>query len=198
MPGEAKPSMKRELVLASVMAALSLTPAHGAECKRVQFPDQVQVDGTNLTLNGLGLSRESVFRISVYVAALYVDQPSHEPRVILASNAPYELVLQFVRKVDAKDVRKRWEAGFARNFPEELPALRERISRLNGWVADMKPGQRMTFIRIPGTGIQFDVNGTVKGTIEGDDFATAFLEIWLGEAPSSPDVKAGLLGGACG
>lgn len=189
--------MKRELVFTAVLAALGLNAAHGAECKGVWFPEEVQVEGAKLQLNGLGLSRESVFKISVYVAALYVDQPSHDPRVILESNARYELILQFLRKVGAKDVRKRWEAGFARNFPEQLPALQDRISMLNGWVADMKPGQRMTFIRIPGTGIQFDVNGTVKGTIEGDDFATAFLEIWLGDAPSSPDVKVGLLGGAC-
>jgi hypothetical protein len=190
--------MKRELLAASVIAALSFTAAQGAECKDARFPEEIEVEGTNLLLNGLGLSRESVFKVSVYVAALYLDRPSHDPREILASNGRYELVLQFLRKVDAKDVRKRWEAGFARNFPEQLPVLRDRISMLNGWVADMKPGQRMTFDRIPGTGIRFDVNGTVVGTIEGDDFATAFLEIWLGDAPTSPDVKGGLLGGACG
>jgi chalcone isomerase-like protein len=42
-----------------------------------------------------------------------------------------------------------------------------------------------------------DVNGTVKGLIKGDDFATAFLSIWLGDHPPNPNLKSGLLGGAC-
>ena len=43
-----------------------------------------------------------------------------------------------------------------------------------------------------------DVNGAVKGTIKGDDFAKAFLAIWLGGDPPNPEIKAGMLGGACG
>jgi hypothetical protein len=45
--------------------------------------------------------------------------------------------------------------------------------------------------------MQVDVNGTVQGTITGDDFATAFLSIWLGAHPPNPGLKSGLLGGTC-
>ena len=69
---------------------------------------------------------------------------------------------------------------------------------LNGWMADMKSGQRLAFIHKPGAGVQVDVNGTVKGTIKGDDFAKALLAIWLGGAPPNAEVKSGMLGGACG
>lgn len=55
----------------------------------------------------------------------------------------------------------------------------------------------MSFIRVPGSGMQVDVNGTLKGMIEGDDFARAFLSIWLGENPQTPELKSGLLGGLC-
>jgi hypothetical protein len=34
---------------------------------------------------------------------------------------------------------------------------------LNGWMADVKTGERLTFIRKPGGGAQVDVNGAVKG-----------------------------------
>ena len=37
-----------------------------------------------------------------------------------------------------------------------------------------------------------------QGTIKGDDFAKAFFSIWLGAKPPNPELKAGLLGGACG
>jgi hypothetical protein len=43
-----------------------------------------------------------------------------------------------------------------------------------------------------------DVNGTVKGTIEGDDFAKAFQSIRLGAIPPNPEIEAGLPGGTCG
>lgn len=41
------------------------------------------------------------------------------------------------------------------------------------------------------------MNGTVAGTIEGDDFSKTFLSIRLGDHPPNPGLKAGLLGGSC-
>jgi len=76
------------------------------------------------------------------------SKASSDANAILGSNAPSELVLQFVRDV--------------------------------------------------GAGVQVDMNGTAKGTIKGDDFAKAFLAIWLDPEPPNPEVKSGLLGGACG
>ena len=106
---------------------------------------------------------------------------------MLQSNAPSELVLQFIRAVNAKELRKSWEEGFAKNSPGYPPALEEGLTQLNSWVTDVKSGQRMTFIRIPGTGMQVDINGTVKGTIEGDEFSKAFLSIWFGDYPQTPN-----------
>src|SRR5215475_8376415 len=48
--------------------------------------------------------------------------------------------------------------------------LKDRIVMLNGWMADIKNGQRMVFSFKPGVGLTARVNGTVKGTIKGDDF----------------------------
>ena len=47
-------------------------------------------------------------------------------------------------------------------------------------------------------GLQVDGNGTAKGTINGDDFGKVFLSIWPGAEPPNPEIKEGLLGGACG
>jgi hypothetical protein len=100
--------------------------------------------------------------------------------------------------VGGSDLSKAWEEGFAENAKDQIPALRARIDKLKAAMGDMKKGQRLTFTHRPGAGIQVDVNGTVKGTVEGDDFAKAFLSIWLGAHPPNPSLKAGLLGGACG
>lgn len=193
-----KTNLKNILLPAVIVAALATGIAHGKECKSVNFPDQAQVEGTNLMLNGLGLRQATAFKVNVYVAALYVAKSSTDPNALLGSNTPSELILQFVRNVGADDLRKGWSEGFEKNAKDQLPAMKDRIATLNGWMGDIKTGERLTFIHKPGAGISVNVNGAVKGTIPGDDFAKAFLSIWLGADPPNPEIKAGLLGGACG
>ena len=189
---------RRILAQALVIMALSTGVAQAKECKGVNFPDQAPVEGSSLTLNGLGLRQATAFKVNVYVAALYVAKTSGDANALLGANTPSELILQFVRNVGVDDLRKGWTEGFEKNSKDQLPALKDRIAMLNGWMADVKTGERLTFIHKPGAGIQVDVNGAVKGTIKGDDFAKAFLSIWLGADPPNPELKAGLLGGACG
>jgi len=193
-----KPYAKRILLPALVAAALGAGVAQGKECKGVNFPDQTQVEGTNLTLNGLGLRQATMMKVNVYVAALYVAKTSTDPKALLGLNEPSELILQFVRNVGADDLRKGWSEGFEKNSKDQMPALKDRIATLNGWMSDVKTGERLTFIHKPGAGLQVDVNGAVKGIVKGDDFAKAFLAIWLGGDPPNPEIKAGILGGACG
>jgi hypothetical protein len=192
-----KSCAKRIVLSALVVLGLSAGVANGKECAGVNFPDQAQVEGTNLTLNGLGLRLATMLKVKVYVAALYVAKTSNDPGAILGSSAPTELILQFVRDVGAADVRKGFDEGFEKNAKAQLPALKDRIAQLNGWITDVKSGQKLTFVHKPGTGVQVDVNGSVKGTIKGDDFFKAFLSIWLGDPPNQ-EIKAGLLGGGCG
>jgi len=186
----------RIMVPAFVILGLTAGAASGKECAGVSFTDQAQVEGTNLTLNGLGLRLATMLKVKVYVAALYVGKTSNDAGAILGSSAPTELILQFVRDVGADDLRKGFDEGFEKNAKAQLPALKERIAQLNGWVSDVRSGQKLTFVHKPGTGVQVDVNGSVKGTIKGDDFFKAFLSIWLGDPPNQ-EIKTGLLGGAC-
>ncbi len=185
------------LTIMGSLIAMGTDIAQAKECKGVNFPDQAQVEGSNLMLNGLGLRQATMLKVSVYVAALYTAKPSADPNAILGSDTSKELILQFVRDVGADDLRKGWEEGFEKNAKGQLPALKERIETFKGWTADIKTGQRLTFVLKPGVGTQVEVNGTVKGTIKGDDFAKALLSIWLGDPPN-PEIKSGLLGGACG
>ena len=155
----------------------------------------MKVESADLSLNGLGLRQATAFKVNVYVAALYVAKTSTDPAALLTGNTPSELILQFVRSVGADDLRKGWSEGFEKNAKAQLPALSERIAMLNGWMADVRSGERLVFIHSPNSGLQVIVDGAAKGSIRGDDFAKAFLSIWLGDPPN-PEIKAGLLGGA--
>jgi hypothetical protein len=167
------------------------------ECDGIAFPVHVEARGETLTLNGLGLRKATIFGIKVYIGALYVAHPTTDAGAILMSHDPVEMRLRFVFHVTAGQLRDAWREGFEKSARGELPRLRTRIAQLNGWMAGVGSGQEMTFLSIPGVGIRYSLDGAVKGTIAGDDFATAFLSIWLGSSPPSRALRAGLLGGPC-
>jgi hypothetical protein len=190
----------RSLLLAALMVLAGVGgagAASAAECAGVRFPDRIVVDGNSLELNGLGLRLATMLKVRVYVAALYVASPSEDAAAILDSTRRKRLVLHFVRKVGAGDLKDAWQEGFEHNAADRLPALQARVDRLKGWMTDMESGQRLTFTIAPGSGTEVDVNGRVAGALEGDAFSAAFLSLWLGAHPPNPGLKAGLLGGSC-
>jgi hypothetical protein len=179
-----------------ILTSLANTPLFAAECKGVTFPDQIQVGGKRLELNGLGLREATLLRFQVYVAALYVQAKSANPDDILKPTQNKRLVLQFLRDVDEKDIAKAWSEGFA--AAGDTGSLQERIDRLNGWMEPMTTGKQLSFTYTAGTGVQVNVAGVDKGTLKGDDFARTLFGIWLGANPPNAGLKAGLLGGGCG
>jgi len=188
------------LLSTALLMYLPTTGARAAaanECDGVSFPEHIQARGQTLTLNGLGLRKATIFSIKVYVGALYVAHRTADANAILSSREPVEIDLAFVFHATAGQLRDAWQEGFEKSAPGHLAALQTRIAQLQSWMSGVGSGQKMSFLRIPGVGIQYSLDGSVKGTIPGDDFATAFLAIWLGSSPPSPALRAGLLGGPC-
>jgi hypothetical protein len=189
--------MKHGLFLAGLLLVSGVGAAGARECHGVDFPEHLQLNSTPLTLNGLGMRKATFLKVNVYVAALYVTSPSRDPQALIDPSTSAELILHFVRDVGVADLKNAWNEGFERVAKDQMPALNARISMLSGWMSDMKTGQRLTFVRQPGTGTQVSVNGAPKGTITGDDFSRALFSLWLGPQPPNPELKAGLLGGSC-
>lgn len=186
----------RGAMLATAAACLLSAVAQGRDCLGVSFPEQVPLDGSALALNGLGIRQATIFKVNVYVAALYVPKKSADAAGLMAANAPYVMQMHFVRNVGATDIAKGWTEGFERNAQGAVAASDPRVSTLRSWMSDIKSGQEMKFTFRPGRGIEGNVNGAAKGTIPGDDFARSLLSVWLA-VPPNPEIKAGLLGGRC-
>jgi hypothetical protein len=182
-----------------LLLALSATsaPAFGASCRDVPFPDSAKVGDADLVLNGLGLRKATILRVRVYVAGLYLPRKSGDAGAILGASGRWQLVLRFVRDVDASDIRDAFQEGFEKAAGDKLAALRPRIAALNARMIDFKTGQYLAFTGDPAAGVTVDVNGAGGAAIEGADFAAALLAIWLGPKPPNEDLKSGLLGGAC-
>lgn len=190
-------SLPAVLLGISLLCAGNARAAVSRECDGLSFPQQIQARGETLTLNGLGLRKATFLGIKVYVGALYVAHPTADAQAILSSPDPIEMQLRFVFRVSAGELRDAWQEGFKKSAGAGLPRLQSRIAQLDAWMRSVKSGQRMTFLRIPGVGIEYALDGTVQGTIPGDDFARAFLAIWLGPSPPNRALRAGLLGGPC-
>ncbi len=163
--GRREREMRRAAWALLLLGAAGL--AHGKDCIGVDVPERLRLDDADLTLNGAGVRKATFLKVKVYVAALYVARPSREAAPLVDAAAPAVLVLRFVRDVGVDDLTKAWREGFEKTSKARLPALKDRIDKLNGWMRDVKSGQQLKFARRPGAGIEVTVDGATMGTTPG-------------------------------
>jgi hypothetical protein len=61
-------------------------------------------------------------------------------------------------------------------------------------IQSVQKGTKASIMWVPEGQIVFDYEGSPPSTIENEDFARAFLNIWLGEKTSRPKLRSQLLG----
>ena len=186
-----RPALRLTALLACVTLA---RPLSGAEIAGVTVPGTVTVGGEELKLNGTALLKKLVFR--VYVVALYLPTPTHDPAAVVGPDVPKALVVQFLRPVSREALVAPLERDFARNSGEQGRRARGQIARLLAVVKDMKRGDRLTFTYEPGKGSTITMTDGTRATFEGKDFADSFLLIYVGPRPPKEEMKRRLLGRA--
>jgi len=187
--------VRSALRLTAFLAFVTLArPLPGAEIAGVTVPGTVEVGGEELKLNGTALLKKLVFR--VYVVALYLPVPTHDPAVVVDPDVRKALVVQFLRPVSREALVGPLERDFARNSGEQGRRARGQIVRLLAVVKDMKRGDRLTFTYEPGKGSTITMTDGTRATFEGKDFADSFLLIYVGPRPPKEEMKKRLLGRA--
>lgn len=156
---------------------------------------KLDADGPTLVLNGAGV-RKKLF-ISVYVGALYLPKKAATAPEVLAQTGQRRVLMHFVYdEVSAQKLVEAWNEGFAANHSAaELAPLRARIGQFNALFSTVKKGDVITLDYRPGDGTRVSYNLQTKGTIPGEDFNKALLNIWLGDKPVTDGLKKALLGG---
>lgn len=178
--------------IALFVVALVVTPLHGAEMAGTNLPDSIVVGGQRLTLNGIGLRTKLMFK--VYVAGLYLEQPSSDASAIVRSDQVKRVDMVMMRDLGKEKITEAVEAGFEKNNKENMPSLRARLDRFNAGIADLKEGDRLTITYAPAAGTTLTSKSGGELTIEGKDFADALFSVWLGAYPVDEDLKSGMLG----
>lgn len=176
--------------------ALSLflaVPAMGAELNGVVMPDVREVQGRQLTLNGIGSRIYSIFRVPVYVAGLYLEQRSSDPAAILKSPATKLVHMQALYSAGRDDIVDAWRTSFrdACRPPCSLPV--QQIEAFYGLMTDVRAGDTHTFIFEPDR-VDVLMNNRALGSIAGGGFSELLLGTWIGAAPPTPELKQALLG----
>ena len=184
---------KTAISLAVVVLLLAFaSDLHASSLAGVTLPDTVQVGGTKLVLNGLGLRKK--FMVKVYVAGLYVEQKSSDADAIIKAEATKRVVMQFLRGVSKNQIVDAFDESFNNNAPDARKTMKAEIDRLLGALEPVKEGDQMVFTYVPGTGTTLAINGQEKLTIAAPAFGPVLFSVWLGPKPPTTDLKKGMIG----
>jgi Chalcone isomerase-like len=199
---EANPGMFSRRCFSVLSLALAgelvVLPALAGQCAGVTLPDAVSVDGKPLVLNGMGLREATVFKVDVYVAALYVENRSADAEALVSGEQLKQLRIRFVRNVSRDDMLENMERAFRAGAGAKFAALEARFNELKAWMPSLHSGDEFLITYRPDIGIDVQLGSKSLGPVAGKDYADAVLRIWLGDHPPTPELKRGLLGGPCG
>lgn len=182
------------LLLATGLAAAG--PAADAEqVAGVDLPEKMVVDEEPLYLNGAGLHEATVFNVDVFVAALYLAEPTASATRAVSSRQTKRLLLRFKRSVSRRDLVRAAKRAFGDRGG--IGGTRWIGSRLDGFLGslpDAEDGDELSFTHRPGRGLEVRHNGRVLTTVQDEEIARAFLGAWIGPEAASPKLERALLG----
>jgi hypothetical protein len=185
---------RRASVLCFCLLALAFPAAalRAADVGGVKVPETQTVDGKALKLNGAGIPKKAIFK--VYVAGLYVENPSKDASALLSSGQAKSIHMWMLRDIKGANVSGAIADGFQLNSKSAMPQLQPRLDQLAKMIPDLQDGDQLALSFVPDKGTVVNVRGTDVGTIEGRDFADALFAVWLGPNPVQDDLKQALLG----
>jgi hypothetical protein len=139
---------KTTISLAVVMLVVATMLALNAgRLAGVTLPDTVQVGGTKLVLNGLGVRTK--YMVKVYVAGLYLEQKSSDPRTIIQADAPKRIVMQFLHSASKNQMTDAFNESFNDNSPEAVKTMKADIDQLRCGLEPVKVGTRWFSLTSP-------------------------------------------------
>lgn len=130
----------------------------------------------------------------VYDATLFVE-PGTAATAILSGDSGIELRFHYRRAIDKALAIEQANAALQRNLSsEQLALVREPLAQLHRAYRSVKKGDTTRIVYQPTVGTSYYHNGERLITLAGRDFAPLYFQIWLGDAPISPELRDSLLG----
>jgi hypothetical protein len=108
---------------------------------------------------------------------------------------PFALELQYLRKLEGAAIASRSIDEMRRVGSFSDAQAQSWGGAMRELFPDVRQGERITGINLPGVGAEFWVNGQRAGVVKDPAFARLFFGIWLDERTSEPKMRAQLLQG---
>lgn len=156
---------------------------HAGELAGVTLDDTMGIGDKTVTLAGMGIRVKTFLKVKVYLAGLYMENPSKNAGDIIGSDQAKAMVMSFLYKeVEGEKLQESWRAGFDANTPSAGPDLKKRMERfVSLFSASAIKGDTYIFSYEPGKGTTITLKGEDRATIPGADFASALMAIWFGD-----------------
>ena len=171
-------------------------PASTAEVAGILVPYESKIAGFDgvLLLNGAEVREK--FSVDVYLAALYVTERQAGVGSLLEEPPANRVSMHFVYSpVTWEKLTAGWQERVERNLSAgQSAAVRARLDRFAGLSGDLHEGDAVYLDYIPGDATEVSENGVSVGMIDGRDFNSALLGVWLGEAPATESLKKAMVG----
>jgi hypothetical protein len=174
-----------------LLALLIAVPAFAREREGVVAPPQIQVEGKTLKLMGMGLRKK--LWVKVYVASLYLENPSEDAAQVIASDQIKRVQMNMLRDLDRGKIVEAVQQGFERNSGPQMPQLQERLDRFLRAVPDLRGGETIVITYLPGRGTVIKPGSGAAVDLAGKDFADALFSVWLGKHPVDDDLRQEML-----
>ena len=185
------------------LAALAFMPdAHAAAPVTLEdqtFPGDASVAGTPLQLNGVGLRAAFIYK--VYLAGLYLPAKAATGAAVFAETGPKRVQVRMLMDGPSDEFAKAFTGGITKRTPaDQVAAMQDRIAAFDRTlrsIGNVKKGDVVNLDYAPAVGLTMSVNGKAVGApVPGADLYAALLNIFVGDRPVDPKMKAGMLGAA--
>lgn len=184
---------KRAASLGLFWLALQPLSAFAVEVDGLSFPDEYTVAAEKLHVNGAGSRLYSFLKVKVYSAVLYTSQKTADAQALISSKSPRVVFVKM--RVDSKkdDAVEAWKHYLKNNCSKPCNVAEARWQPFLNALATLKEGDTEAYV-FTGQGFELKRNERSVVKIEDAELASLVLSGWLGKEPTTPELKAALLG----
>lgn len=140
------------------------------------------------TLRGSGVLR--FFGFKAYDAHLWLTTGSAD----FSYARPFALDIRYDMSIKGSDIVNTSLIELSRITPTPPEQLQSWNTLMGSIFSDVKAGDRLLGVHLPGRGVRFFLNGQLRGESSDTAFSEAFFKIWLDPATKRPELRARLLG----
>jgi hypothetical protein len=176
--------MRKKLLL--IATCLLAAPVHAETGDQAVFKP-AEIASVIHAAAPYGTGTYTYFLQSIYDAALWTDAAQW------SMQSPFALSLRYDIDIDKKILVDRSLDEMKRGVPLSDQQLDQYRTQLDILFTEIKSGDTLTALYIPGKNLRLYHNGELTGSTDNMAFARRFFDIWLSEHTSATDLRHELL-----